>query len=103
MSELVPVIVIEDVEAFVILTAAAAVVSVPVQTKEVVEVQAVMLLTVAVPLESVVVPHTMRGDAWAVLEHVVVVPQVLTFCGTFELDDICAPPPQDNPEAFKYA
>ena len=60
----------------------AVVVSFGVQTKEVVEVQAVMLPTAAVPETSVTVPHTMRGDACPVLEQIAVVPQVLTFCGT---------------------
>ena len=73
----------ELVEALTIFTAAADVVSVPVQLKDVVLVQAVMLLTVAEPLLSVTVPHTMRGEVCAVLEQVVVVPQVFTFCGKF--------------------
>ena len=71
----------ELVEALTIFTAAADVVSVPVQLKDVVLVQAVMLLTVAEPLLSVTVPHTMRGEACVVLEQVVVVPHILTFCG----------------------
>ena len=78
MSVLVPVMVMELVEALTIFTAAADVVSVPVQLNDVVLVQAVMLLTVAVPELSVTVPHTMRGELCAVLEQVVVVPQVLT-------------------------
>ena len=52
--------------------------SVQVQANEVAEVHAVMLLTVAVPLESVTVPHTMRGEVCPVFEQVVVVPHVFT-------------------------
>ena len=73
----------ELVEAFTTFTAAADVVSVPMQTKDVVLVQAGDIpVTVAEPLLSVTVPHTMRGELCAVLEQVVVVPQVTTFCGT---------------------
>ena len=68
----------EVVEAFVIFAAPAVVVSSAEHTKDVVEVHAVMLPTVADPPERVTVPHTMRGEVCAVFEHVVVVPHVLT-------------------------
>src|SRR4051812_15951250 len=68
--------VIEVVEVFTICTAAAAVLSVPVQSNEVVAVHAVMLATTADPAVSATFPWTMRGEVCAVLLHVVVVPQV---------------------------
>lgn len=50
----------------------------PVHTKEVVEVQAVMLPTVAVPPLKATVPVTMREVVWVVFEQVVVEPQLAT-------------------------
>lgn len=73
----------DEVETIATFTAAALVLSVAVHPNEVVAVNAVMLETVAVPPDSVTVPHTIRGDACAVLEHVVVVPQVLTLLLVF--------------------
>jgi hypothetical protein len=70
--------VMEVVDVLTICTAAAEVLSVPVQSKDVVSVHAVMLPTTAEPVVSVTLPWTMRGEVCAVLEQVVVVPHVLT-------------------------
>ena len=73
---------IELVEALAIFTAFNAVVSFPVQLKDVIEVHGVMPPIVAVPFESVTVPQTTRGEVCGVLEQVDVEPQVLTFWAT---------------------
>jgi hypothetical protein len=73
----VPVIVMLEAEALVILTALAAVASVPTQKNDVVELKAgLMPLTVALPAESATLPVTTVPPASCVPAQVAVVPQL---------------------------